>query len=357
MQSKFKNKNQFKVIGVMSGTSLDGLDIAAVEFVRENDAWKFQIKKAATVNYSNEMEDQLRYAPELSGEDLTRLHFYYGNYIGEQANKFVSDGNFAPDLIASHGHTVFHRPEEGITLQIGSGEAIARLCGVPTVADFRTGDVLLGGQGAPLVPIGDRLLFSAYDYCLNLGGFANISFEKSGERQAYDVCPVNIVLNAIAQKLGKKYDKNGELGQSGTIDTVLLDQLNSLSFYKMDSPKSLGREWVEAYIDPLLEASSISDRDKLRTYYEHVAIQLAASVSGSGTMLATGGGAFNSFLMERIRAHTSVELVQPSKEIIDFKEALIFAFLGVLRVLNETNCLASVTGARHDSSSGVVYLP
>lgn len=357
MQTELANKNQFNVIGLMSGTSLDGLDVAAVELVRENDIWKFEIKKAVTIDYPNDLEEKLRNAPELNGEELTRLHFQYGKYLGEQVNEFISNSNFAPDLIASHGHTVFHRPEEGITLQIGSGEAIARLCGVLTVADFRTGDVLLGGQGAPLVPIGDRLLFSDYDYCLNLGGFANISFESSGERLAYDVCPVNIVLNAIAQKLGKKYDKDGELGRSGTIDTDLLDQLNSLSFYKMDAPKSLGREWVEAHIDALLDAASISDKDKLRTYYEHIAIQLAVAVKGSGSMLVTGGGAFNSFLMERIKAHASVELVQPSKEIIDFKEALIFAFLGVLRVMGETNCLASVTGARCNSSSGVIYLP
>ena len=357
MQSKFKNRDTYLVIGVMSGTSLDGLDLAAVEFQLTDGKWHFDLLYSDMISYSDQWHQQLKQAPELSGEELTHLHFSYGKYIGEQLLNFMRNKNFAPDLIASHGHTVFHQPEKGFTLQIGSGEVIARLTGVKTVADFRTGDMILGGQGAPLVPIGDRLLFPDYDYCLNLGGFANISFEDYGKRRAYDVCPVNIVLNNLAEKFGKPFDKNGEFGRMGVVNRELLQALNSLDYYSKQGPKSLGREWVEQNIFSLLDGFATTETDKLRTFYEHISCQIGASVSGTGKMLATGGGAFNSFLIERIKAYSSAEIVVPLRRIIEFKEALIFAFLGLLRELGQDNCLASVTGASHDSSSGVVFFP
>lgn len=357
MQNTLTNKNHFLVIGVMSGTSVDGLDMAAVEIVYKDENWQFEILNTSCISYSEKWEQRLLQAPNLSGEELTRLHFRYGKYIAKEVQKFISTCKLEPDLIASHGHTVFHQPDEGFTLQIGSGEVIAKHTGVPVVADLRTGDVALGGQGAPLVPLGDRLLFSEYDYCLNLGGFANISYKNNETQIAFDICPVNIVLNPLSWKFGFKFDKDGELGSKGKIDAVLLEQLNGLRFYSEQHPKSLGREWVEKNIFPILQNSSASDLDKLRTYYEHIAIQIAASISGKGTMLVTGGGAFNKFLLERIDAHTFVELILPSEEIIDFKEAIVFAFLGVLRWLGIDNCLASVTGASRNNSSGVIYLP
>lgn len=341
----------------MSGTSLDGLDLAAVEFQLTDGNWFFDLLHSDTILYSDQWQQQLKHAPELSGEELTHLHFSYGKYISEQLQKFIHNTNFAPDLIASHGHTVFHQPEKGFTLQIGSGEVIASLTGVKTVADFRTGDVILGGQGAPLVPIGDRLLFPDFEYCLNLGGFANISFEDSGKRRAFDICPVNIVLNSLAERFGKSFDKNGELGKMGVVQRELLQKLNSLSFYSGKGPKSLGREWVEQNIFPLLDDFTVTETDKLRTFYEHISSQIGASVSGTGKMLVTGGGAFNDFLIERIQSYSSAEIVVPPTQIIEFKEALIFAFLGLMRELGMVNCLASVTGASRDSSSGVIYLP
>ncbi len=350
-------KTSFKAIGVMSGTSLDGLDIAAVNFHFKKGKWSFKLVTAETISYSEEWKNQLKTAPTYSEEKLTKLNSDYGCLIGEEVVRFIRSKNFVPDSIASHGHTIFHQPENKYTLQIGYGAEIAALTGVITVSDFRTGDVALGGQGAPLVPVGDKLLFSEFDYCLNLGGFANISFEKNGKRMAYDNCPVNFVLNQFAEIAGLPYDLNGELGEQGTVDTKLLESLNALPYYKNPAPKSLGREWVEDEFYPVLKQFDIPDPDKMRTVYEHIAIQIANAISGTGTMLITGGGAFNSFLIERIKALTNTEIFLPGKEIIDFKEAIIFAFLGVLRLKNINNCLASVTGASRDSCGGLVFLP
>lgn len=357
MQASLTNRDHFLAVGVMSGTSLDGLDLAAVEIRYMEGNWLFKLLNTSNIPYIEKWEESLKKAPFLSGEELTRLHFKYGKYIAKQVRKFIDSNRLVPDLIASHGHTVFHQPDEGFTLQIGSGEVIAKSTGIRTIADFRTGDVALGGQGAPLVPVGDRLLFSEYDFCLNLGGFANISFKNNGNQIAFDICPVNIILNTLAKKFGLKFDKDGELGRQGKVNYNLLEQLDSLAFYSQKHPKSLGREWVEKHVLPILQNSAVSDADQLRTFYEHIAIHIAASVSGKGKMLVTGGGAFNVFLLERIKAHCSVKIILPEPELIEFKEALVFAFLGVLRWLGIDNCLASVTGASRNNSSGVVYLP
>jgi anhydro-N-acetylmuramic acid kinase len=357
MNCGLENKMRVKAIGLMSGTSLDGLDIAAVEFERKNDLWHYKLVHAKTIGYSEAWGKRLREAPNLSGKELSRLHAEYGIFTGQQCREFILKTSFEPDLIASHGHTVFHQPEQGYTLQIGNGASIATLTNNLTVADFRIGDVALGGQGAPLVPIGDKLLFQEYKYCLNLGGFANISFNKAGKRVAYDICPANFIFNHCAQKAGQVFDKDGALGRHGKTNNALFERLNQLEFYKKQAPKSLGREWVENEFFPALNTFSISDADKLRTTYEHIAHQISCACTENGKMLVTGGGAFNSFLIERIKQLCSVEITIPDKEVIDFKEALVFAFLGVLRVKGINNCLASVTGARKDSCGGVVFLP
>ena len=349
--------NKFKVIGMMSGTSLDGLDLAAVEFHLNNGKWDFSLFTGETVTYSEKWLNKLKNAPTLSGEQLIELHSEYGKFIGSKVNRFIKKTGFNPDFIASHGHTIFHQPEKHFTFQAGNGAEIAASTKITTVADFRTGDVALGGQGAPLVPIGDQHLFSEFKYCLNLGGFGNISFESEQKQIAFDTGPANIILNYFAEKQGFAFDKNGELGKRGKVNSELLNSLNNISFYKKNPPKSLGREWVENTFIPILNLAKISDDDKLRTIYEHIAFQISKVVSGNGKMLITGGGAFNSFLLERIKFHTSCEIAIPSKEIIDFKEAIIFAFLGILRILDKTNCLESVTGASKDSSSGIVFLP
>lgn len=347
--------NKIKAIGMMSGTSLDGLDLAAVEFRHQHEKWDFSVVSAKTLSYSQEWLGKLKNAPALSGEKLMELHSEYGRFIGNEINRFIQNTGFLPDLIASHGHTVFHQPAKHFTFQMGRGVEIAAITGIATVADFRSGDVALGGQGAPLVPVGDQLLFSEYDYCLNLGGFANISFNKNNRRVAFDICPVNFILNHFAEKQGFAFDKNGELGRKGKINPELLEQLNRLDFYRQEPPKSLGREWMEQTYLPVLQNMQFSEEDKMRTVYENIAQQIANNTSGEGKMLVTGGGVFNTFLMELIAKHTNTAIVIPSNEIVNFKEAIIFAFLGVLRVLKMSNCYASVTGAKYDHSTGIIF--
>ena len=346
---------EYKVIGVMSGTSLDGLDIACCVFSRDG-GWKYRILEAKTVAYSSDWLDKLRLTPSMDGETLARTGVEFGRFIGQHVKELADLSGFAADFVASHGHTVFHQPERGFTLQIGDGNTIAVQTGLPVIYDFRSLDVALGGQGAPLVPIGDRLLFGEYACCLNLGGIANLSFEMDNARMAFDVCPANMMLNHLAALAGKSFDQGGELAAAGTLDADLLNRLNGLQHYAKVGSKALGREWFEYNILPLISGSSSSVADRLATAVEHIAIQIAASVPGlsRGKMLVTGGGALNHFLISRIREHTGMEIIVPDMELVHFKEALVFAFLGVLRHLNEINCLASVTGASRDSSAGVM---
>jgi len=254
--------NNYKTIGIMSGTSLDGMDLAAIEFQLKNGKWRFSIIVAETISYDKGWLKKLQTSPTLSGEELIELHSEYGRFIGLQVNRFIEKTGFKPDLIASHGHTIFHRPEKQFTFQLGNGTAIFTATNITTIADFRTGDVALGGQGAPLVPIGDELLFPEFDYCLNLGGFANISYRQNQKRVAFDICPVNFVLNHFAEKQGLPFDTNGELGRQGKLNSELLEKLNLLPFYKQSSPKSLGREWVENEFFPKLDSFSIPIRIK-----------------------------------------------------------------------------------------------
>lgn len=341
------------VIGIMSGTSLDGLDIAFCEFWTTK-SWQYRIHFAETINYTNEWKNKLYKAHLLSGYELTELHKDYGILIGESINAFIEKHRIPHiDLIASHGHTVFHQPDKQINLQIGNGAYIAALTGISTVYDFRTLDIALGGQGAPLVPLGDELLFSQYTYCLNIGGISNISFKQHQKRVAFDICPSNMVLNFLAQQKGLPYDKNGNLARTGKIDYTLLLKLNQLSYYQIQYPKSLGREWVEREFLPLLVEYPTSTENKLATCTEHIAYQIGMCSQYNGKMLITGGGSHNTFLLERISKYTKAQIVVPDKNTVDFKEALIFAFLGLLRWKGKINVLSSVTGAKSNSISGV----
>ncbi len=350
---------QYTAIGVMSGTSLDGVDVALCHFSENKHRWSFRITEALTFPYSGEWSSRLERAPDADGLTLSRLDTTYGHYLGTIVKDFIRQVGAEPILIASHGHTIFHQPESQLTLQIGSGAALAAEAGLPVVCDFRTTDVAKGGQGAPLVPAGDQLLFGSYYYCLNLGGFANISYRKRGKRIAGDICPVNYVLNALASKLGYPYDPGGIIAGSGKVDQELLDTLNALVYYNREFPKSLGREWVSEHITPRVDESRLPVTDLLRTYTEHASVQIARILDQDPRhrMIVTGGGAYNTFLLNLIRARTANPVVIPDDRIVQYKEALIFAFLGVLRLRGETNCLSSVTGARNDSCGGAVYLP
>ncbi|PWN72383.1 anhydro-N-acetylmuramic acid kinase [Chryseobacterium phosphatilyticum] len=341
-------------IGLMSGTSLDGLDICLVEFEKQHQ-WTFKIRKAETVPYSVDWENKLKTAICLSAEELLELHSEYGFYLGQQVKDFIKKHELRNiDLIASHGHTVFHQPQKKFTLQIGDGRAIKLETGLPVIYDFRSQDVLMGGNGAPLVPIGDQLLFSQYNACLNLGGFSNISLQSDNKRIAFDISPVNIVLNALAQQLGESFDKNGDMARKGTINHSLLEQLNLLDFYQQPYPKSLGIEWCNRHVFPLLE--NTAPLDSLATFTEHVAQQISKVINENKikNILFTGGGAYNSYLIDKIKAKTESQIIIPEKDIVEHKEALIFAFMGVLRMNNEINVLSSATGSISDHCSGMM---
>lgn len=343
----------------MSGTSLDGLDIACVEFAR-GSKWSFTVVDAVTLPYDKELRSALEKAHTLPGKELMQLHAEYGKYLGKACRNFIIRSKIRKiDLIASHGHTIFHQPARGFTFQLGDGSAIHAETGIPVVFDFRSLDVQLGGEGAPLVPVGDRYLFSSADVCLNLGGIANLSMEIRGQRKAFDLCFCNMALNFLAREGGSDYDKNGQLASLGNVNPTLLDWLESAYDTVRSKRLSLGREIFEQTIQPLLIHRGISLNDRMRTAIESAAIELERSLPPSRKplqILTTGGGAHNpvliSVMKQRLGSKANVKL--PSPEIIDFKEAIIFAFLGVLRLRNEINVLSSVTRARRDSCSGVL---
>ena len=344
-------------IGLMSGSSLDGLDLALVRFTNDEGRYTYEIIEADTLPYPQYWHDQLAGAFLSKPEGLKPLDKEYGTYLGTQVKEFVEKHHVEPDFVASHGHTVFHKPEQHYTLQIGDGQALADACGLTVVNDFRTEDVLKGGQGAPLVPIGDQLLFAEYDICLNIGGIANLSYERDNKRIAYDICIANQALNWLAQRNGFAYDRDGLMASQGHIIPTLLEALNSNEFYRQQPPKSLGREFFEASQKSLLE--SYPTLDALATFVEHIAMQIAQAtkVLSQGKMLITGGGALNSYLVTRIQHHTQHQVVVPDRKTVDYKEALIFALLGLLRLEHQTNVLCSVTGAPTDSCSGKIWHP
>lgn len=349
------NNTSTNVIGLMSGTSLDGVDLALIEFSIVRKKVKYRIVRGETIAYSTGLLNQLKNSKKLSGLELTILDRELGRFYGNLIKKFIK--NEKVDLIASHGHTVFHQPDKGLTLQIGSGAEIAAITGIKTVCDFRSTDIALGGQGAPLVPFGDELLFPQYDYCLNLGGFSNISYKKNKLRVAFDICACNLALNHFANEKGKYFDDKGKIAKSGKIDNSLLKKLNGLDFYSKKGVKSLGAEWLEKEFLPIVKKTNISTENKLATLVEHIAIQISKHLEKNKNVLITGGGAYNDFLIQRIKFHSNSKMVLPEKYLIDYKEALIFGLLGWMRDNNWVNTFAGSTGAKRDSSGGAVYFP
>jgi anhydro-N-acetylmuramic acid kinase len=347
----------YNVIGVMSGTSLDGVDLAYIKF-NCSDQWTYEILQSETVAYPETWVEQLKNAFHFSTSELEALNVSYTKLLASIIAEFISKHQLvAIDAVCSHGHTILHQPHNGFTLQIGNLPLLRDLLPYTIVCDFRVQDVALGGQGAPLVPIGDELLFSEYDYCLNLGGFSNISFHENGIRKAFDISPVNTVLNYYANAMGLPYDDGGTIAKTGTIHPELLAQLNGLAYYKKAYPKSLGMEFVNDTIFPLLHSFALPAAAILRTFVEHIAFQIAAVCKPNTKLLITGGGAYHTFLIDRLTHHLpSVQISIPDDKTIQFKEALIFALLGVLRLRNEVNVLASVTGAQRDHSSGQIYI-
>jgi anhydro-N-acetylmuramic acid kinase len=353
-------KESYNVVGVMSGTSLDGIDLAHVQLTNKEGVWDYKIKQAQTVAYTNAWVNRLKSAIDFNTDDMWNLNEQYTALLGEVISNFIAENQIIGlDAVCSHGHTILHCPQGGVTLQIGNLPQIATLCNQTVVCDFRVEDVALGGQGAPLVPIGDLLLFSDSNYCLNLGGFSNISFDEHGKRIAFDICPVNTVLNYYANKLGFDYDNGGKIAANASLIAPLLDQLNKLDFYTAPYPKSLGFEFVKQTVLPLMETYSDSAQDKLHTFAIHAATQIANIIKLKGkeaSLLITGGGAYNTFLIDTLQALLpNTTIVVPNDKTIQFKEALIFALLGVLKLRGEVNVLGSVTGAQVNHSAGFIY--
>jgi anhydro-N-acetylmuramic acid kinase len=348
----------FNVLGVMSGTSLDGVDLACVRF-EKNKSWSYEVQQCSTVAYPEFWQKALAELTALSPQQLQALDVKYTAYLGDVITAFCAQHALGQELVVcSHGHTALHQPEKGITYQLGNLPELAEYTARTVVCDFRTQDVALGGQGAPLVPVGDVVLFEAYAACLNLGGFANVSIKAKEGIKAYDIAAVNTVLNTYAQQLGFAYDNQGAIARSGKLLPEVLKQLNAIAFYEKAPPKSLGVEWNATVLQPLLkEFSNHPIPDILHTYIHHIALQIGAALPSNGKVLVTGGGAFNTFLMECIQQHTKAEIVLPSEKLIAFKEAIVFGFLGVLKLLDLPNCLAQVTGAPHDHVSGQIFHP
>ena len=347
----------------MSGTSLDGTDLVYVTLEQDiPPKWNYKITCAQTVSFPEHLTDQLHRAGELSGSQVAQLDHDLGVFFGETINHFISDNKIDKsevDAISSHGQTIYHQPAKGYTTQIGNPAVIAVVTGIPTIGDFRTKDVLYGGQGAPLVPIGDRCLFSHQATAfLNIGGFCNISFEHEGKMHAFDICPGNLPLNKLVRSKDLSYDKDGELAKTGELNYFLLDLLNSLSYYEQAAPKSLGTEWLEHEFYPLLKFDKDIENN-LATVVEHIAIQIGKTLSDHhlDSVMITGGGAKNHFLIERLKRYYKGEIILPDSQLIDFKEALIFALLGALFMEKQPNCIASVTGASKDVCGGVLHLP
>jgi anhydro-N-acetylmuramic acid kinase len=357
----------YRAIGLMSGSSLDGLDIVFAEFQEQGGQWSYELIQAGCLPYPEKWKVRLSGATGLSARDYLLLHSEYGHYTGQQVNAFIEQHqlHYKVAVIGSHGHTTYHLPNQQMTAQLGDGSAIAAVTQLPVVSDLRALDVAFGGQGAPIVPIGEKFLFNGYDYFLNIGGIANISAHMEAY-VAFDICPANRVLNLLAAEAGKEMDEGGAIAASGTIHHGLLGQLNALDYYRQPWPKSLANDFGTDTIYPLIKAAGLSLPDALCTFTEHIAMQTAEAVVAlqeinkkeNARLLVTGGGAFNDHLLLRLDTHLSqlgVTTVLPDSTLVNYKEALIMAFIGVLRWRQEYNVLASVTGATRNSIGGALW--
>lgn len=356
----------YKVIGLMSGSSLDGLDIVFTELQENSGEWSFEIIAADCYAYSKEWATKLKDAIHLNALEYQLLHAEYGHYLGKEVARFIEEKglHYKVGLIASHGHTTFHVPKK-MTAQLGDGAAIAAETGINVVSDLRALDVAFGGQGAPIVPIGEKLLLKEYNMFLNIGGIANISFNMRDEYIAFDVCPANRVLNLLANKQGKEYDAGGRIAATGNVNQDLLQQLNALDYYRKPYPKSLANDFGTDEVFPMVESFRLSTEDALRTYVEHVVIQTKGAVANSNSqipnskLLVTGGGAFNTFLIDGLKEQLSslnIEVIVPDEKLVQYKEALVMALIGVLRWRQEYNVFSSVTGAQRDSIGGAMWI-
>jgi len=350
--------DKYRVTGLMSGSSMDGTDLACCDMVWDGNRWGYRIIEAETFPYDPELKLKLEAACNWNRNEIEELDRELGEYYASLLNDFHTSHKLVPDFISSHGHTILHEPKRGVTYQAGNGPIMAERTGIKVVNDFRSEDVAQGGQGAPLVPLGDRLLFAEYEGCLNLGGFANISYENpNGQCMAYDLSPANMALNQVAGMKGLEFDKNGELARRGAFHADLFQKMNQLDYYQLLPPKSLGREWFITEFLPLMEIHGLSPEDLMTTVLEHIAFQVARGINDAGvkSVLITGGGTLNQTLINRLSYYTTASIEIPGEQLIHYKEALVFALLGVLKIRGEINCLSSVTGGKKDLSAGTIH--
>ena len=340
----------------MSGSSLDGVDLAIIDFYKKKNKWKFKLLEFNTISYDYNLKNELSVAHNLNLNQIKKLDSKYTFVLASLINNFLEKLKINIDFVSSHGHTILHQPEKGVTIQIGNNIDLSNLISKKLICDFRSQDVLFGGQGAPLVPVGDYHLFSEFDYTLNLGGFANITNLTNQFPRAHDVCAVNTVLNKLSNELNLDYDSEGRIAMNGNLIKDLKNELDNILFYKDKPPKSLGVEWLNRVVYPILNKyKSFKIEDILYTYSIHISEVLSRELPEGKKILLSGGGSFNNFLIDNIVQKSKSIITIPNKEIINFKEAIIFAFIGVLKIRNEINCFKSVTGACKDHCSGIIY--
>ncbi len=342
----------------MSGTSLDGIDIVYVNFKLDIN-WKYELINSKTYKYEKRWSSLLQNISKEKINSIIKIDKDYTKLLSKYIINFINEFSIKDiDFVSSHGHTALHQPSNSITYQIGNLPILAKYINQKVVCDFRVQDIELGGEGAPLVPVGEEYLFSEYNTLINLGGFANITKRIKNNLIAYDICPINIVFNHLSRKMKLKYDEGGYIASTGNINEDLYNHLQSLNYYRQDPPKSLGVEWVSDQIHPIINKfQNLAVKDLMNTFSNHFAFQIAKNIGDKGKVLITGGGAYNDYLIERIKNLTNSKITIPDQKIIEYKEALIFSFLGLLRVNEINNCYSSVTGAKEDHCSGKIYIP
>lgn len=351
-------KDNYRVIGLMSGTSLDGLDIACVDFVLK-ESWHFKLIASSTVAYPEVWKTRLVNLLDQDAITFAKTHHYYGRYLGEQCSSFIAEHQLKNiDAISSHGQTIFHDPDQGFTIQIGNGSTLATSSGLPVISDLRSADMAYGGQGAPIVPLGEAFLWPEFSAFLNIGGISNISIHNEDSIIGYDVCMGNLIMDMVAEQEGLNFDEDGRLAASGKVNDEILRELNQHPYLKISGPKSLDAGQVFHEFLPIIKKHNVTSANLLATLCEHIAMQIASATEQvEGSLFISGGGGLNSYLVSRIKHHCSCEIYIPSRQILEFKEAIIMAFLGLRRLRKQANVLASVTGASKDSINGSIYLP
>lgn len=355
----------YQAIGLMSGSSLDGIDIACCEFQQRGDAISFTLLAAETILLTEAWQGRLLHLPDQSARILAQTHVYFGHYLAQLTRDFIERHQLDPDFIASHGHTVFHDPDRRYTTQIGDGAALAALTRRTVITDFRTQDIAINGEGTPIAPAADRYLFSEYDYLLNIGGIANLTLNRPGRPIAFDLSGANQVFNALAQLTGQPYDADGALARNGQLLPDLLHDVEALPYFEQRPPKSLANSWVQQTLLPYFLEHPASVEDRLHTAVQHLVQVTTRSIErlpqpphAARTLLVTGGGAFNTFLIEELQTRLQslgIQIVLPDPDIIHFKEAILMALMGLLRLQGRPNCFRSVTGARRDTVGGAIY--